>query len=138
MNQPNTPENNKWIKRLIRIGIVIMFITFGILFGFYYSARFWSIGSKQTAGDLQSFGSDGRLIITFEGRLLTNELMKDDYTGIAERVLRFSAEKGNDSLITFLNSNVGKRILIKYRKYEKPFIWRGQSQYIVYEAKPIP
>jgi hypothetical protein len=123
------------VKKFIWWAFILLFLGFGT---YYYTSRFWAIGDKQTAGDMQSFGSDGRLIITHEGRLLTNELIADPNTGIAERVLKFSAAKSNDSLISFLNANVGKKVRVWYKKYSKPFFFRGQSQYVVYKAEPMP
>lgn len=123
------------VKRIVWLFIFLILAGFGT---YYYTSRFWSIGDKQTAGDLQSFGSDGRIIVTYEGRLLTNELIADPTTGISERVLKFSAAKRNDTLLQFLNKNVGKRIRVWYKKYSKPFFWRGQSQYIVYRAESMP
>ncbi len=123
----------KW-KRYLSIILTLTVIIYGTYFGV---TRFWPIGDKQTAGDLQSFGSDGRVIKTFEGRLLTNELFADPNSGISERVLKFSADKFNDTLMMFLNKNVGKRIIVHYRKYSKPFFFRGQSEYVVYDADVV-
>lgn len=131
----NKSTSGRRFVRYIALVLTLAVIAYGT---YFYISRFWAIGDKQTAGDLQSFGSDGRIIVTFEGRLLTNELIADPTTGISERVLKFSAQKSNDSLISFLNKNVGKRIRVWYRKYSNSFFFRGQSQYVVYDAKPMP
>lgn len=138
IHTPNTPAEPAKKRRWMRIAMIILTLTLTGYGAYFYTSRFWAIGDKQTAGDLQSFGSDGRIIVTFEGRLLTNELIADPTTGISERVLRFSAQKNNDTLITFLNKNVGRKIRVWYRKYSQPFFWRGQSQYVVYKAEPMP
>lgn len=133
MENTNNTIPVKKSNKLKRYLILTMLFGLIIYAGYYAYTRFWPLSDKQTAGKLQSFGKDGRFISTFEGSMLTNELITNTDGGISERRLVFSAQD-NKELIDFLNANVGKEILVSYKKYEKPFLFRGNSQYIIYKA----
>ncbi|MBL7811838.1 MAG: hypothetical protein JNL57_06405 [Bacteroidetes bacterium] len=134
---PALPNPKKRTPRFVRVIMLIALLAIVIYGVFFGVTRFWAVGDKQTAGELQSFGSDGRMIITYEGTLLTQELISDPTNGLSTRVMKFSADKGNDTLIQFMNNHVGKKVNVWYRKYSQPFLFRGKSIYYVYRAEMV-
>lgn len=123
----------KKVKRYFWLALIL----FVLIYGSYYAVtRFWPINEKQTAGVLQSYGQEGRIIVTYEGTLLTQELIQDPESGLSVRRMPFSLDKGQgEELRNFFTANVGKDIRVYYKKYQKSFFWRGGSVYVVYKAE---
>lgn len=131
---PDKPIGKKikgWLFKIISLAILIYGVYYGI-------TRFWAVNEKQTAGVLQSYGQEGRIIVTYEGTILTQELIQDPESGLSVRRLPFSVDKSaGKALQDFLSANIGKEVKVWYKKYQKTFFWRGNSVYVIYKAEPL-
>lgn len=142
MENSNTSTENqakpgRSFKQKVKRIVIWCLILFILGYGTYYGiTRFWPISKKQTAGRLQSFGEKGRIIVTYEGTILTQELMQDPESGISVKTLAFCVDKGaGQELRDFLQNNVGKDIKVWYSKYQQSFFWRGESVYVINKAE---
>jgi len=111
--------------------ILVLFLLGGILFwwNFYYT---YSDGYR--SGVLQKLSHKGNLAKTYEGELILSSVTSSVNVPLASEKFFFSIE--NDSLARMMMNFEGKRVKVHYQQKKGTLFWRGDSEYIVDEARP--
>lgn len=111
--------------------MLLLVVAGGILFwwNFYYT---YSDGYR--SGVLQKLSHKGNFAKTYEGELILSSVTSSVNVPLASEKFFFSIE--NDSLARVMMNFEGKRVRVHYQQKKGTLFWRGESEYIVDEAKP--
>jgi hypothetical protein len=110
-----------WI--LLALGIVA-----GIV---YYFARTYSVSEGNRTGLLFKISKKGYVFKTYEGQLHLGGSIQMS----TQSVWDFSAK--NADIYQKLQQYEGKNVSLHYNELVNPFIWQGDTKYIVDDVKPV-
>jgi len=117
--------------KLIIGSIIIVLILFIILWWRYY----FVFGEGVKAGNLNFFVKKGYIFKTYEGRLIQEGIKTKVPGEIQNNEFDFSVT--NDSIALILERCSGKEVELRYKEYLHPLMWRGMSNYVVYEVLSV-
>jgi hypothetical protein len=128
------PKKTGGFKKFVRWFTFILLVILG-LFGYWkYYYNYGDDGTR--TGLLQKFSHKGNIFKTYEGELVLSSVSSTSNVALASEKFLFSVV--NDSIAKVLQSFDGKRVQLKYIEKNGALPWRGDSRYIVTEAKLEP
>ncbi len=114
-------------KKTLMISLVAL-ILFSIS---YYVYRTWTISDGTRTGKLFKISKKGVMFKTYEGELHLggSQIMS------ASSIWPFSVK--NESVYNEVQKLEGREVKLHYKQLVDPFVWQGDTEYIVYKAEPI-
>ena len=106
-----------------------------ILVAFFWWRYCFVFGEGVKAGNLNFFVKKGYIFKTYEGRLIQEGIKTKIPGEIQNNEFDFSVK--NDSIAAILERCSGKSVELRYKEYLHPIMWRGMSNYVVYEVLSI-
>jgi hypothetical protein len=120
------------VKKYLYALLVLIVLGLGITFWFRY---YFVFGEGVKAGNLNFFVKKGYIFKTYEGRLIQEGLKTKVAGAIQNNEFDFSVT--NDSIALVLERCGGKQVELRYKEYLHPIMWRGMSNYVVYEVLSV-
>lgn len=117
------------MKKILRIGIMIIVLVLAIIFWWRY---YFVFGEGVKAGNLNFFVKKGFVFKTYEGRLIQDGFKSTTLGAVQSNEFEFSVT--NDSIAAILERNSGKVVELRYKEYLHSLPWRGMSTYVVTEV----
>jgi hypothetical protein len=129
-----TPTRTGVIKKKIKkyfyysVAVLILLVGFWIYWSYYFN---YSDGYR--AGLLQKFSRKGNIFKTYEGEMVLSSVQSNKNVALASEKFFFSVTEKN--LALELDTLQGKTIIVHYKEKKNTLPWRGESTYIVDDAK---
>lgn len=117
------------MKKILTIGLISVILIISIAFWWRY---YFVFGEGVKAGSLNFFVKKGYVFKTYEGRLIQEGFKTNAPGSIQSNEFQFSVT--NDSVAAILERCSGKVVELRYKEYLHPVMWRGMSNYVVYEV----
>lgn len=124
INALPTQKKNGFANFLLKVGLVIIIILGVLFYWFYFNV--YSDGDR--TGTLTKISHKGNVFKTYEGEMLIGNITQGPAGLVNEKFYFSVAEK---SIADTLIKMQGQRITLKYNQFRKPFIWRGDSDYMI-------
>ncbi len=135
-NTPSIPAPGRGskIKKKIRKYLYIALTIFIVLVGIWiYWSYFFTYSDGYRAGMLQKFSRKGTIFKTYEGEMILSSVESNKNVALASEKFLFSVS--DKDLALQLDSLQGKNIVLHYTQKNNTLPWRGESPYIVDNAK---
>jgi hypothetical protein len=113
---------------------VLLLLVGGVIFWWKFYYNYGDDG--QRTGLLQKFSHKGNVFKTWEGELVLSSVSSTANVAMASEKFLFCVE--NDSIAKLLQVLDGKRVKVHYLEKNGTLPWRGDSRYIVDEARLEP
>lgn len=117
------------MRKILRIGLVVVVILFALSFWWRY---YYVFGEGVKAGNLNFFVKKGYVFKTYEGRLIQEGFKSATPGALQSNEFEFSVV--SDSIAAILERNSGKVVELRYKEYLHSLPWRGMSNYVVIEV----
>lgn len=124
------PTKTNSFKKFIRWFLFITLSVGGLIFWWKY---YYTFSQGLQGGKLQKISYKGNIFKTWEGYLLISMATTDNNIALTTKEFSFSVT--NDSIAHLLENFEGKKVKVRYQQKNGTLPWRGDSEYIVYEAK---
>lgn len=117
----------KWFRR----GLWMLLAGFLVFSAGYYVYRNWTVSEGSRSGTLFKISKKGVFFKTYEGQLhLAGSVMMSP-----QSTWDFSAV--NEQVYQQLQSYEGKMVKCHYKQKVDPFVWQGDTDYLVYKVEPV-
>lgn len=126
----SNPKRN--VKRFMLWVIAILILGVGIWSYFNYFNAY--IIDAQKIGYISSVEKRGVIFKTYEGKL-TEEYTNQNGTQIIPKDFEFTFSDSELAEKAMNLQGTGKRIKVRYRKYNDTLPWRGDSEYVVFDIQ---
>ncbi len=125
------PEKKNTVKKVIIITLVIIAVC---LAAFYFiCGMIYSEGTR--SGVLTKVSKKGYIFKTYEGELNVGGLDQGDGTIMPMTVFKFSIE--DEKTYKKLDELQGRKVILHYNQVIKNFVWQGETDYFVDDAKAM-
>lgn len=124
------------MKKTLSIAALIIFLIAILSFTLAYNLDY-SDGYR--SGTVVKMSSKGAVFKTKEGELHIGGMAGSGGGDMTSGLWSFSVERGNDSVLTKIETAVDGRYPVKLRYKEKffTFFWRGETKYFIYEVERV-
>jgi hypothetical protein len=120
------------LKKYALVALAGLFLVIVITFWFRH---YFVFGEGVKAGNLNFIVKKGFVFKTYEGRLIQEGLKTKVAGAVQNNEFDFSVT--NDSIAEILERCGGKQVELRYKEYLHPVMWRGMSNYVVYEVLSV-
>lgn len=110
-----------------------LFVIILIIAGSVYWNYFFTYSEGYRAGLLQKFSYKGTIFKTYEGEMILSSIQSNKNVAIASEKFDFSV--ADKEIAMKLDTLQGRNVILHYKQKNGTLPWRGQSQYIVDDAK---
>lgn len=120
----------KKLRKILYWALTFFILFIGILI---YWSYFFTFSDGYRAGMLQKFSHKGTIFKTYEGEMILSSVQSTKDVALASEEFIFSVT--DKDLALQLDSLQGKNVVVHYSQKNNTLPWRGESEYIVDNAK---
>ena len=101
---------------------------------FIYTRYFFVFGEGVKAGELNFVVRKGYVFKTYEGMLIQSGFKSKGVSGTIQSY-EFSFSVVDKDVAEMMMMNSGRNMMLHYREYFSPLVWRGMQKYVVYKVE---
>ncbi|MGE5355107.1 MAG: hypothetical protein ACM3PT_02630 [Deltaproteobacteria bacterium] len=117
-------------KKILFTSIIVIIL---IIAGSVYWNYYFTYSEGYRSGLLQKFSYKGTIFKTYEGEMILSSVQSNRNVAIASEKFEFSV--ADEKIAMMLDTLQGKNVTLHYRQKNGTLPWRGNSTYIVDDAK---